>query len=135
MLLKWYVPITVYPESSNVPQWKNDFISRLIKRKRKAWFKYKSTLSHSNYLAYAKYRNSSTEAVRNAKFYFERKLVNGVASNPKRFWMYVHSKTKLKQGISTLERSDGSLTSDESEMAELLNNFFSSVFTNEDLFQ
>ena len=112
----------------------NNSVSRLIKRKRKSWFKYKSTLSHSNYLAYAKCRNASTKAVRNAKFCFERNLVNGVASNPKRFWKYVHSKTKLKQGIGALERSDGSLTSDESEMAELLNNFFSSVFTNENLF-
>ena len=32
---------------------------------------------------------------------------------------YVHSKTKLKQGIGALERSDGFLTLDESEMAEL----------------
>ena len=92
-LLKRYVPITVYSESCNVPQWMNSSVSRLIKRKRKAWFKYKSTLSHSNYLAYAKCRNASTEAVRNAKFCFERNLVNGVASNPKRFWKYVHSKT------------------------------------------
>ena len=42
--------------------------------------------------------------------------------------MHVHSKTK---GISALERSDGSLTSNESEMVKILNNFFSSVFTNE----
>ena len=40
-------------------------------------------LSHSDYLAYAKCRNVSTEAVIIAKFSFERNLIDGVASNPK----------------------------------------------------
>jgi len=43
----------------------------------------------------------------------------------------VHSPTKLKQSIGGIERPDEILTYDESEMAEILNNFFSSVFTNE----
>jgi len=47
--------------------------------------------------------------------------------------LYVHNQTKLKQSIGGIERPDGTLTSDESEMAEILNNFFSSVFTNEHL--
>jgi len=55
------------------------------KAKHKAWFKYKATMSHSNYLAYANCRNMSTAAVRNAKYFFERNLIDGVASNPKRF--------------------------------------------------
>ena len=52
---------------------------------------------------------------RNSKKCQERNLVDGVASNPKQFWKYVHSKTKLEQGIGALERSDGSLTSDDHE--------------------
>ena len=61
VLLKRYVPITVYSESSNVLQWMNNSVSRLIKRKCKAWLKYKSAFSHSNYLVYAKRRIASTE--------------------------------------------------------------------------
>ena len=45
----------------------------------------------------------------------------------------MHSKAKLKQEIGALERSNGFRTSDEPEIAELLNNFFSSVFINENL--
>jgi len=45
----------------------------------------------------------------------------------------VHSQTKLKQSIGGIEKPDGTLTSDESEMAEILNNFFSSIFINEHL--
>ena len=74
-----------------------------------------------------------TAVMRNAKYSFKRNLVNGVASNPKRFWKHVHSQFKLKQSIGGIERPDGTLISDKSEMAEILNNFFSSVFTNENL--
>ena len=72
----------------------------------------------------AKCRNAQTEAVRNVTFSFEKNLVDGLASYPKQFWKYVHSKTKK---IGGKERSDGSLTLGEIEMTEILNNFFSSV--------
>ena len=58
--------------------------------------------------------------MRKAKYNFEKTLIDGVASNPKRLWKYVQSKT-----------TDGIITSDDSEIVEILNNFFSSVFTDE----
>ena len=61
--------------------------------------------------------------MRKAKYNFEKTLVDGVASNPKRFWKYVQSKTKIKQSIGSIERTDGTITSDDSEIAEIQNNF------------
>ena len=113
--------------------WMNKSVLSTIKVKRKAWFKYKATHCHSDYVTYVSCRNRSTEAVRKAKYNFEKTLVDGVASNPKRFWKYVQSKTKIKQSIGSIERTDGTITSDDSEIAEILNNFFSSVFTDENL--
>ena len=55
-----------------------------------------------------------------------------VKSNPKAFYKYVSSKTKPKESVSNLCKGDGLLTDNDSEKAELLNNFFSSVFTSED---
>ena len=49
-----------------------------------------------------------------------------------KFYQYVKSKTKPKENISSLLKEDGSLTKDDSEKAEVLNNYFSSVFTKED---
>ena len=71
------------------------------------------------YVACASCRNKSTEAVRKAKYNFEKTLADGVASNPKLFWKYVQSKTKTKQSIGSKERADGSITSDDSEIAEI----------------
>ena len=44
----------------------------------------------------------------------------------------MNSKLKPKENVSSLIKDDGSLTQDDSEKAEVLNNFFSSVFTEED---
>ncbi len=55
-------------------------------------------------------------------------------SNPKRFWKYANSKRKTKTGISDLKYNNDSgvkLTSNDKEKADVLADFFSSVFTNE----
>ena len=53
--------------------------------------------------------------------------------NRKKFWKYVQSKSKVKQSVSSIQRPDGSVATDDSEIATVLNNFFSSVLTNENL--
>ena len=70
---------------NSAPLWMNKSVLSTIKVKRKAWFKYKATHCHSDYVTYASCRNRSTEAVRKAKYNFEKTLVDGVASNPKHF--------------------------------------------------
>ena len=53
--------------------------------------------------------------------------------NPKKLWGYVNKKMKTKQGIPNLiKEEDKNLpTKDDSERAEFLAGFFSSVFTKE----
>jgi len=53
-------------------------------------------------------------------------------SNPKAFYSYFKSKQKNRSCIGPLEKADGSLTSDDQEVAETLNTFFESTFTRED---
>ena len=52
--------------------------------------------------------------------------------NPKRFWKYVASQTKVKQAVGGLLKTDGSQTVDDIDTANTLNKFFGSVFTHED---
>ena len=132
-LLNKYIPTQQTSTRLNsAPLWMNKSVLSTIKVKRKA-FNYKATHCHSDYVTYTNCRNRSTEAVRKAKYNFEKTLVDGVASNPKSFWKYVQSRTKIKQSIRSIERTDGTITSDDSEIAEILNNIFSSVFTDENL--
>ena len=53
-------------------------------------------------------------------------------SKPKAFWQYINSRLNVRPSISELLAPDGSSVSSDSEMATLLNNYFSSVFTVED---
>ena len=60
---------------------------------------------------------------------FPRKL----KKEPEQFWRYVKSKTKSVGGVFNLKNENGVFTKSEAEKAELLNDFFSSVFTKENL--
>ena len=52
--------------------------------------------------------------------------------NPKAFYEYATSKTKPKENVGKLKRDDGTLTDNDTEKCQMLNNFFGSVFTHED---
>jgi len=60
---------------------------------------------------------------------FELNLANGVKS----FWAYVRSKTKTKTTVGPLQDQIGELIDDDESMCNMLNKFFTSVFTKEDL--
>ena len=51
--------------------------------------------------------------------------------NPKDFWAYVRQKTKCKAGVSDLKDSVGHIVQENEAKANLLNDFFASVFVDE----
>ena len=52
-----------------------------------------------------------------------------VGNNPKRFWHYVNSSFKATSNIDAIQHLNGYLTSSDQQKADLLNSYFSSVFT------
>ena len=68
--------------------------------------------------------------VRNAKRNFKKKLARN-NGNSKPFYSYLKNKTQARSDIGPLSKEDDTLTSNASEMAEILNKFFSSVFSEE----
>lgn len=64
----------------------------------------------------------------------ERSIAENIKSNPKRFWNYVNSTRKVRTGISDLmglNGDDQQMAVKDSDKAEVLAKFFSSVFTKE----
>ena len=69
--------------------------------------------------------------LRKARNIFEQKLAADVRNNPKSFYRYVRTKTKSKDRVGPLKDSAGNLIEDNNRMCDTLNNFFVSVFTQE----
>ena len=69
--------------------------------------------------------------IRDTKVLFEKRLAKEVKVNPKSFHSYVRSKQKVKEVIGPLQGIDGELIDDGKDMAEVLNDYFVSVFTEE----
>src|SRR6218665_4020684 len=80
-------------------------------------------------------QDSCNDANRAAIKNFEQKLARNVKEYSKSFNNYVRSKQKRKERVGPLKRDDGSeeVIVDDEEAAKVLNKYFSSVFTLEDL--
>ena len=128
-----YVPkkfINIVKARSN-PVTIDDNLHFLLKEKRylfKYYKKYKTKTSLYNYnLA----RNRVSYKIKSMKINKETNIAKNIKQNPKAFYQYVASKTLKKEGVKELENDKGELTNNDHEKCEILNNFFSSVFTKE----
>ena len=102
-----------------------------VKTKRDTWKRYKTTRDERDYKVYTRARNQARWATRQAVKQFEKSIAKEVKSNPKAFWKYAQSTTRTRPDIADLN-VDGRLTRTEKEKADVLNEFFTSVFTTED---
>lgn len=106
----------------------NSITAEVIDRKRRAWTKLKNCTNDFNVSSYKKSRNEATSSIRQAKHNYEYSICSKVKEEPKLFWSYVKSKCKTRDKVCDLMKDDGTLTNSGKEKAEILNNFFVSVF-------
>jgi len=130
--LQQTVPIVASAKRGN----KNIYITheaRSLKNKRNhLWRKYTRSRSESDFRAYTGTRNALRTLTRNLRRNFERRVANNVKQNPKVFWSYVKSRLKTRVNIGSVEGLDGQLHHSDCGRANAFNDFFSSVFVNED---
>ena len=108
-----------------------DLLSK-IKLKRSAFKMYKKFPTIDNYNYYVNIRNRVKEETRKITKNKEKQIARDAKKNPKAFYQYISSKTKIKESVSNLIGSDGKTTENDEQAANVLLDFFSSVFTVED---
>lgn len=106
---------------------------KLIRKKYHLYKRFTKSKLYYDYQKYIEIRNKTKQTIRKTIKEYERKVAKSSKINPKGFWKYINTKLKRVTGIANLTKNDKTLSKSDKEKAEILNDFFCSVFTKEDL--
>ena len=118
--------------NQNKPAWLSRDILRAIRRKKRLWRQAKLGLDVE---IYKEEEKRVRKLIKNAKRKFEKDLAEGGGKDgaqKRRFFAYVKKKTKSRPAIGPLKDAEGRVVKEDKPMADILNEYFSSVFTRED---
>ena len=119
------------------PLWMSKNIIRMIRKKRRLWRSYSSEQrtkkDFESYQSFKKVQKEVQKAVKKAKKKLERSLAKNAKKNPKAFYSYIKKKTSNKVTVGPLKSPDGTMVTDDREMADILNKHYCNMFTREDL--
>ena len=121
-------------KSKNKSKWATNKVRKCRNAKKKAWSNYiRSKKDERRYQIYKTKLRDSVKENRKAKQAFEEKLANNIKSDSKSFFAYVNSNKRSNNKIGPLKNSEGKVVEENREASNLLNNYFASVFTKEDV--
>ena len=129
-LVEKHVPSRVI-RANGRPPWLTTALLQEIRQKRRIWAKFRRRPTQENKDQYTEAEKGVRKKIRKAKRTVEQDLAAN-ASNSKKFYSYIRSKTSTRTGVGPLN-VEGKTVTDSGEMAEALNNYFGSVFQTENL--
>ena len=97
------------------------------------WRVYRRIRKDEDYANYKEALNLATTEIRKYKRTFKKKLAGNIKNDSKSLYVYVRSKQKVRDNVGPLENNRGNIMSDGFQMAEVLNEYFSSDFTTKDI--
>lgn len=122
-----HIPLTKRKHAQRPPWW-NPTVERAIKHRRRSWWNYKKTQTHSAWLLYKKQRNATQNIQRQAKYNHELNIALKAKENPKVYYAYAQSSKKERQSVGVLELEGGTLVTEDRDRADTFEKFFNSVF-------
>ena len=127
-----FVPLQKQGKRSRKRHLSKEAIRKIV-FKQTMWRVYRRTRKDEDYANCKQALNLATTEIRKSKRTFEKKLAGNIKNDAKSFYAYVRSKQKVRDKVGPLENNMGNIISDGFQMAEVLNEYFSSVFTTEDI--
>ena len=100
----------------------------LKRKKRSLWSAYTRSENLVDLARFKRCRNRLRGLTRQLRRNFETQPVSNIKLNPKAFWKYSNSRTKVKPMIGDLRHSEGTLETRDEAKATILNDFFAGVF-------
>jgi hypothetical protein len=113
-------------------RWMTRKVKKLVANKRLLWKRYDATRNPALWEEYKKSRTTTKSAIKKAKTEFEEKLAANIKEDSKSFFAYTREKQRTRTTVGPLARNDGTIVETDAEGANLLNDYFTSVFTEED---
>ena len=127
-----HVP-TKFTSTRRTHPWVNTSLRRMMRRKQRAHRKAKKSGNHRDWERFKRLQAETQKSTRKAhRNYMEDVVSADFKENPKRFWSFIKSKRQEASGVSELVNKEGFLQSNTTAKAEILNEQFHSVYTQED---
>lgn len=114
--------------SSHTKPWISSYIRRLTRKKQRLFNVAKRTNCPLKWQAYKNIKKEVQQKCRTAYYKYITSLCDETGSVTKRLWSYIKQQRKDNCGVTSL-RHDGTLYNDDTTKAQLLNDYFTSVFT------
>jgi hypothetical protein len=127
-MVRKHVPVRKVKKNGR-PIWMTREVLAAVNKKKRLW---KEAKNGGSMESYKEEEKRVKRLIRNAKRSLEKRLADGNGGNKRPFYAYIKRKTKSRASVGPLKDENGSTVEETEKMAELLNNFFSSVFTRED---
>jgi len=110
--------------TGNRPKWMSRDILRALRKKRRIWRKERN----KDLPEYKEMEKNVKNLIRNAKRNYEKKLATQSKDNSRPFYSYLKRKTKCRTSVGPIKDKNGKMVTDPKEMAEIINQYFNSVF-------
>ena len=132
--VKECIPMKTRRATQNVkPQWWNKQIAECLRAKKDAHNRLKNTRNGDDRNKYVELRRKAKRLIKQSKRSTELYVANQSKTNPKEFYSYVRRKRVTPSTIGPIANGNGDFTNDDEQICCILNTFFASVFTVEDV--
>jgi hypothetical protein len=115
------------------PKWWSKQIADCLKEKKNAHNRFTVTNNADERTKFINLRRKAKQLIRQSKKSMESHIASQSKTNPKEFYSYIRQKRVLTSSIGPLINVNDQITGDDEKMSTILNHFFASVFTSEDL--